>query len=172
MKSRPFDIKKDKLDFRFDYNSKETQNLKEQLEKKEKVTVDDLRRITLWKLDRVLEISDDALKNLNTLFKTPNLKYTDDITKNVINELTKCKGIGFPMLSAILKFLRPEIFPIIDVRAYRALYGKKITQYQYTIKVYMDYIEKIYQIKEALNIELDKIDEQLYMFDKKNNGKI
>ena len=165
-------MSKDKLNFDFNYNSNETNNLQNQLKNKDKISIDDLRRIALWKIDRVLEIPDSTLEKLNLLFNKANLKHDDEITIEVINELTKCKGIGFPMLSAILKFLRPEVFPIIDVRAYRALYGKKIYYSQYNINIYFDYIKKVYEIRDKLNIDLDKVDEQLYEFDKENNGNI
>ena len=76
------------------------------------------------------------------------------------------------MASSILKFLRPDIFPIIDVRAYRAIYGKKIYSSQNTIEKYIDYVKKINVISKSLDIDLNEVDEQLYCFDKEHNGKI
>lgn len=75
-----------------------------------------------------------------------------------------------PLASTILKFLRPDVFPIIDVRAYRALFDKKI--YTYTYDKYIEYCKEIYKIRDIKGIKLSEVDEQLYMFDKDKNGKI
>jgi hypothetical protein len=61
---------------------------------------------------------------------------------------------------------------MIDVRAYRALYGKKISSNQYSIELYTSYVKETYKIAKKFNIKLDEIDEQLYKFDKEENGKI
>jgi hypothetical protein len=123
---RIFDIKKDNLDFDFNYNSDETKNIQQQFSKKERIEIDDLRRVALWKINRVLEISDDTLEKLNSIKNKIDLKSDDKDSISVIKSLSQSQGIVFPLLSAILKFLRPDIYPIIDVRAYRALYGKKL----------------------------------------------
>ena len=76
------------------------------------------------------------------------------------------------MASSILKFIRPDIFPIIDVRAYRALTGKKIYSSQYNIDLYVKYVEQLKEYADKLNRPLSEMDEQLYEFDKEHNGKI
>lgn len=170
---RLFDVNKDQLSFPFDYNNEETSSLRESFkDSKKTITIDDLRRVALWKLNRVLEVPEELLKDLNDLRETKDLDFKDENVKKVISDLISCKGVGLPMASTILKFLRPDIFPIIDVRAYRVLFGKKIYSSQYSIELYYGYIEKIYLIRDKLKIELSKVDEQLYEFDKKYNGKI
>jgi hypothetical protein len=170
-----FDITKDKLDYDFDYNTNETNNLKNlfsEIRDNKTLSINDLRRVSLWKIDRVLEISDDLIEKLNALAKNKSANIFDDSTKGIIVDLTNSNGIGFPMASAILKFLRPDIFPIIDIRAYRAIFDKKLYSSQYSIDVYYNYIKEVYLIRDKLKLPLDKIDEQLYEFDKKHNGKI
>jgi thermostable 8-oxoguanine DNA glycosylase len=142
------------------------------MKNKKDITVDDIRRISLWKLDRVLDVSDETISNLKKIAVQNDITIKSNLALITLNMLTNSNGIGFPMASAILKFIRPDIFPIIDVRAYRALYGKKIYSSQYTIEKYIDYVEKIYEISKSLQIELYQIDEQLYCFDKEHNGKI
>ena len=170
-----FDIKRDTLDYDFNYNTNESNDLKNvfsEIRHSKSLTINDLRRVSLWKLDRVLEISDELIKKLDLLSKDNSVDIFDDNIKEIIVDLTNSKGIGFPMASAILKFLRPDIFPIIDVRSYRAVFNKKIYSSQYSINVYYSYVKEIYLIRDKLKLPLNKIDEQLYEFDKKHNGKI
>ena len=170
-----FDITKDKLDYDFGYNANETNDIKDlfsEIRDNKTLTINDLRRVSLWKIDRVLEISDELIQRLDSLAKNKSPNIYDDSVKEIITDLTNSNGIGFPMASAILKFLRPDIFPIIDIRAYRAIFGKKLYYSQYTIDVYYNYVKEIYSISDKLKLPLDKIDEQLYEFDKKHNGKI
>lgn len=169
---KTFDIHNDSLNYHFSYNPDETKFLQTNMKNKKDITVDDIRRISLWKLDRVLDVSDETISNLKKIAVQNDITIKSNLALITLNMLTNSNGIGFPMASAILKFIRPDIFPIIDVRAYRALYGKKIYSSQYTIEKYIDYVEKIYEISKSLQIELYQIDEQLYCFDKEHNGKI
>lgn len=169
---KTFDINNDNLDYNFDYNPGETEFLKTNIKNKKDINIEDLRRISLWKLNRVLEVSEEVISNLQKIATAENITIETSLVTETIKNLTKSSGIGFPMASSILKFLRPDIFPIIDVRAYRALYGKKIGSSQYSIERYIDYVKKINEIAEKKGIELKKVDEQLYCFDKKHNGKI
>ena len=172
---RTFDINQDSLDFTFDYNLDETNQLKDlfsSIRSDKSLCIDDLRRAALWKIDRVLTIPEDLISDLSSLAKSDNVDIFGDVVKDIIFRLTACDGVGFPMASAMLKFLRPDIFPIIDVRAYRALFGKKLYSTQYSIDLYLEYVKEIYKIRDKLHISLDKVDEQLYLFDKEYNGKI
>lgn len=115
----------DALDFTFSYNDNETAELHAKLNGSTSITEDDLRRVSLWKSDRVLSVSKKTLEKLNELSAKSDVKLKDELVKEVIENLVISQGIGFPMASAILKFIKPTVFPIIDVRAYRALTGKK-----------------------------------------------
>ena len=74
--------------------------------------------------------------------------------------------------SGILKFIKPDIFPIIDVRAYRALTGEKPYYSTYTYEKYVGYAKSL--AKEAIRLgrPLREMDEQLYCFDQECNGRI
>ena len=169
---KTFNIETHPLNYEFNYNPTETHSLQTQIKNNQNITIDDIRRIALWKLDRVLEVSDKTIFKLQKIATIANLKLEDSLVIDVIKSLTESNGIGFPMASAILKFIRPDIFPIIDVRAYRALYGKKIYSSQYSFDKYIEYTKDITEISNLLNISLSQIDEQLYCFDKEYNGKI
>jgi hypothetical protein len=167
---RTFDIHEHKLDFHFNYNMVETSALHELLNNDDAVTLDKLRRASLWKLNRILHIPEITINKLQQLAVKENLCIEDAEVEEIINDLMDCPGVGMPMASTFLKFLRPDIFPITDVRAYRALFGKKINSYSYNI--YRDYVKRIYEISDIKGLNLSAIDEQLYCFDKEHNGKI
>jgi len=169
---KKFDLNNDSLNYDFAYNPEETKKLQSIMQNKKDISVEDLRRISLWKLDRVLDVSEETITSLQQISTKTELKLESNLVYETFTLLTNSNGIGFPMASAILKFIRPDIFPIIDVRAYRAIYGKKLYSTQYTVEKYLDYVKRIYEISKALNIEVYKVDEQLYCFDKEHNGKI
>lgn len=169
---RKFDRENDELNFEFTYNPDETAALHRQLNRKADIDMNDLRRISLWKLDRVMLVSDETLSKLQELASAQNLMVTDDLAHDTIKGLVGSDGIGYPMASAILKFLRPDVFPIIDVRAYRALTGKKPYYGTYTYEKYCEYTTELQAIADAEHRPLREIDEQLYCFDDHHNGSI
>jgi hypothetical protein len=68
------------------------------------------------------------------------------------------------------------LFPIIDVRACRALYGRKVYFNQYSVQrnveFYINYAADVHRISQNLKRLLRDIDEQLYEFDTLRNGTI
>ena len=178
---RIFQIGVDELNFPYDYNLEEAQNLHARFgqiraNNNGALTTDDLRRVALWKINRILDVPDELLEQLQDIARQENL---DILTKDgreqiegLFEQLVLCPGIGFPMASAILKFLRPDIFPIIDVRAYRTLFRQRLRSHQYTFEKYMDYVICVYEIRDTYGIELARVDEQLYEFDREHNGRI
>lgn len=169
---RQFDFKSETLDFDFIYNPQETEALHLHLNGNSEIKIDDLRRVFLWKSNRVLDVSVDTLGLLSELAADKKLTLDDEFVKTVLDQLVLSQGIGFPMASAILKFIRPDIFPIIDVRAYRALTGKKPYYSTYSYEKYIDYAKQLTTIASLLKRDLREIDEQLYCYDEKHNGKI
>ncbi|MGN7358462.1 hypothetical protein ACTHPF_13455 [Paenibacillus sp. SAF-054] len=169
---RRFDQTKDDLGFSFHYNNAETDELNKRLNNNKDFTLDDLRRVALWKINRVLDIPDDLLLELREFLSEEDLSIDNVKLKPLVNRLLECSGIGMPMVSSFLKFLRPDVFPIIDVRAYRAIYGKKIYYQSYSYDTYIDYVKKVYEIRDHFKMPLSEVDQQLYCFDKEYNGKI
>ena len=167
-----YDQCKDVLNFEFLYHAAETEQLHKKLNASISISEDDLRRVSLWKSNRVLSVREELLQKLNKLSSLKNIDLKNPLVKETIDELVLSQGIGFPMASAILKFINPNIFPIIDVRAYRALTGNKPYYGTYSYEKYIDYAEKLSEIAKSINKPLREIDEQLYCFDKKHNGKI
>lgn len=170
-----FDVEINKcefLKFEFDYQPKETKELRERLNDNSEIDICDLRRIALWKINRVLDISDETIEKLSELASMKEVNIEGQCVEELIGELVKCPGVGFPMASSMLKFIKPDIFPIIDVRAYRALTGKKPHNYTYSYQLYVDYTRELEKIAKQLGRPLREIDERLYEFDKQYNGKI
>ena len=86
-------------------------------------------------------------------------------------------GIDLPMASTILRFRNPEVFPIIDKRAYRAIYNKKYPLYFTTprtkkITIYFNYIDKLMEVCEMYKLDFKTVDRLFYQFDIENNGKL
>lgn len=162
----------DELNFKFNYNNVETKELNQLLNRNNNVTIDNLRRVALWKLDRILSVSHETMSLLNEIAVMTDLSIENEIVRKLLGQMVSEQGIGFPMASAILKFIRPDVFPIIDVRAWRALTGKKITYSQYSVDKYISYAKRIYEIAKNKNIPFNQVDEQLYCYDEKFNGRI
>lgn len=53
-----FNIEKDRLEDGFSYHLDEKKKINETLLRKSRVEIDDIRRIALWKYDRIIEIDD------------------------------------------------------------------------------------------------------------------
>ena len=169
---RVFDVSRDSLEYEYDYNPEETRALRKRLQRKQHPTIDDLRRVALWKIDRVLNVPESLLADLGALARRRKINRRDGKTGELIEALVRCDGIHYPMASAILKFLRPDVFPIIDVRAYRALTGRKLSRKTYSLQRYLDYADELERLAVRLERPLSEIDEQLYKFDQEKNDRI
>lgn len=131
--------------------------------------------IVLWKVNRYVRITNDFLDQL------PGLKLLKAgehrKAKGEINTLMELDGVDLPMASTILRFINPKVFQIIDRHAYRAVYGKKYPLYPSTprerkISEYFDYVDQLITLCELKTLAFTTIDRLLYVFDKKNNGKL
>lgn len=160
------------LEYPFDYNPEETEVLKSTLRQNTSVTMDDLRRVALWKLNRVMEVPESVIDQLNNLTAQDSLHHRSPEAIRVLELLVDSRGIGYPMASSILKFVRPDVFPIIDVRAYRAAFGIKLYARMYSTERYLDYADRCHEIARIKNMSLMDVDEQLYGFDLEHNGNI
>lgn len=169
---KKYDSQKDLLDYEFSYNDEETQALHVRINNNPGINIDDLRRVALWKINRVLGVSEETLEKLQELASRKAVSIDDELVKEIIGDLVDSQGIGFPMASAILKVIKPDVFPIIDVRAYRALTGEKLYYSTYNYTRYVDYVKQLKGKAALLNRPLREMDEQLYRFDQEHNGKI
>jgi len=158
-----FDATRHRLEYKFEYNPEETKALRKLMSGNESVTISDLRRVALWKLDRVLSVPESVLQRLQKLVNTKLLRIDSCESKKILSELVACSGVGFPM---------PDVFPIIDVRAYRALFGRKLSSASYKLDLYLEYAAKVEELAKSTGLQLHEVDEQLYRFDQEHNGGI
>ena len=144
-------------------------------------TKEDLYKITLWKVNRFPIINDDIIDKLNTLRLLDTID--EEKTRDVLELLLNIKGVRLPMASTYLRFLNPNIFQIIDVRAYRAAFCYDNEQPDYTranndkcIDIYFNYLKRLREIAQngyyGVAVEFKDLDRFLYEIDKEAKFKI
>jgi thermostable 8-oxoguanine DNA glycosylase len=151
--------------------------LTKRLDNLENASIDQslINEIVLWKVNRYVRIGDgdmEQLKNLKVL-KAGEHKRGNEVLKALMG----INGVDLPIASTILRFINPKVFQIIDRHAYRAVYGKKYPLYQATpterkISLYFEYISDLIDLCKSKGLAFTTIDRLLYIFDKKNNGKL
>ena len=118
------------------------------------------------------KIEQTLLDRLNRMREVQNLEEAKKY-KQVINALLECHGIKMPMASTYLRFLKPDIFQIIDVRAYRALTGDDTLDLSKDpVEKYFGYLDELKDKCEKFSIDFENADRILYAFDKERNGQI
>ena len=157
----------------FDYLSDVTDKLDKLQHSKFDINI--IREITLWKLDRYVCLTDDVIEKLNTLKSLTQLD--EEKTTVVLDALLKSKGVRLPMASTYLRFINPQVYQIIDARAYRAAFDYKVNEVLSSqdisklIDIYIEYIEKLREIAQkgyhGLRVKFEDLDRFLYDIDKK-----
>lgn len=144
-------------------------------------TKEDLYMITLWKVNRFPIINDDIIDKLNTLRSLDTIN--EEKTRDALNLLLDIKGVRLPMASTYLRFLNPNIYQIIDVRAYRAAFCYDEKRPDYTkasndecIDIYLNYLNRLREIAQigyyGVVVEFKDLDRFLYEIDKEAKFKI
>jgi hypothetical protein len=134
-----------------------------------------LLEIVLWKLNRFPRLEPSLLEELRGIgdFKPKAHREAD----TVLRKLLASPGIRLPMASTILRFLNPEVFQIIDDRAYRVLRpgepsypskpanGANLDRYlANSVDIYFKYLDVMHEIvSERLPFNL--ADRVLYQLD-------
>ena len=171
----------------FEYNTPVTHEL-DQLQDKD-LTLADLHEITLWKIDRYPQISQEILDELNKLHKSDN--FDEQATRNILGAMLRAHGISLAMASTYLRFTNPKVFPIIDTRALRAAFDYKVVAekekillsyrnsdsiYSRQIDLYIDYVAKLNEIAKngyhGLFIKFEDLDRFLYEIDSEAGFKL
>ena len=139
-----------------------------------------IRQITLWKLERYVGLSDDTLKKFNALKSLNIIDKTK--TKQVLKALLDSVGIGLPMASTYLRFINPQIYQIIDARAYRAAFDYTqqdklgTTDPSKLINIYIKYLDKLRDIADSgyhgMFVKFEDLDRFLYDIDKESGFEV
>jgi len=83
----------------------------------------DLEEICKWKTARVIKKIRSNRPNKIKKITSSALKMKNDREK--ISSLIKLKGVGIPMASAILMFINPRLYGVIDTRVWEVLFKLK-----------------------------------------------
>ena len=143
---------------------------------------DIINSIVLWKINRQIEISNSTFLKIKEL-KNENLQQLNLVKNKIIEillELLNSKGVQIAMASTILKMFHPNIFPIIDQRAYRELYNQAFPKYygKNAVFKYADLYWKYltdchsYNKKNCPEIEFYYLDKLLYQLDIEKGNKV
>jgi len=142
---------------------------------------DIINEIVLWKINRSVGIKDELICQIRDLkINDPNDASTNPKVNQIIIELLHSDGIQIAMASTILKMFHPDIFPIIDQRAYRELFNEEMPKYyskDATVKyadTYQNYIQQcyLYQQNNCPYLDFNDIDKILYQIDKEKGFKV
>lgn len=168
--------------FQYEDESELCQRLKEIDKTNFQQNRDVINQIVLWKLNRSVNVSDDTLTELNSLeyLDSPQECLKDKKVKSLIGKLLSSKGIKLAVASAILHFYYPDIFPIIDQRSYRELYGKEFPAYldknreEKYVNLYLKYVSDCYEYRQSNcpEVPFSHIDKILYQIDKEKGNKV
>ncbi len=140
-----------------------------------------LNEIVLWKVNRYATIPQTAFDKINSI--DVNAKDIDEeLTKDILTELLgkESKGIQLAMASTILRFRNPNIYQIIDQRAFRFAMEKPLEiKHGYSkenidnqIVLYLDYLRELQKIAILKNCDFKDLDRILYMYDKQYNDEL
>lgn len=163
-----FDKKVDWKDFKFNYQSNLTEKLDNIKDSFDQATID---QIVLWKVNRYAELNDETLSLLNKI-EISDKQLNNDLTKEVLRKLLDTKGIRLPMASTILRFKNPNLYQIIDQRAYRVIYNSNLalpSNIDEQIEIYLSYLTKVRSVCQQFDIDFNKADRMLYWADKEIN---
>jgi hypothetical protein len=162
-----------------------------QLDNLDLITREEFYRIALWKVDRFPSVSDDILHSINGLKKLTPGDHRESSSYKTLECLLQCKGIQLPMASTLFRFANPEVFQIIDKRAYRALYlgleGQERNSYpnkhfkpseesmlkwvRESIEIYFQYLDDLRRI-DCKKIPFRHADRILYQLDIVTGGRV
>lgn len=135
---------------------------------------DIINQIVLWKINRQVELDSETIEYINSIAnatKGPAEALANKDLSWLIERLIGSKGVGLPVASAIMKQYCPQAFPIIDQRAYYALYGERLPL-NAGVDVYLDYLGRCASIAKEHKIPFENVDEVLYQIDKERGHKL
>lgn len=142
---------------------------------------DIINAIVLWKVNRQVDIGSNLFTSIKNLKATcSSFEEAQTEIQAIVAELLQVKGVKIAMASTILKMFYPEVFPIIDQRAYRELIKKEMPTYygananEKYVDLYLQYAKAchMYNRTECPHISFEDIDKILYQLDLEKGNKI
>lgn len=140
------------------------------LRKKKRLSKNDLRGIVKWKFegrrlrgrrDRILTIIDEraAQSEISNRF-TRALAAQDD--KRKILELDKLPGVDPALASVILTFHDPKDYGVLDIHAWRELFGRQPEGLFQGPKHLLRFLERVRQIARVHELEARTVEKALF----------
>jgi thermostable 8-oxoguanine DNA glycosylase len=83
-----------------------------------------------------------------------------------INSLCVLFGVGVPVASAILTICYPKKYAVIDYRNWRQIYDNNEKKNNFTIKEYLEYLDKIVELSIKFKFTPQEIDLAIWTKDK------
>lgn len=168
------DLDKSEIDISlkdYDYQPKLTEKL---VNLSGDFTQEIINEIVLWKVNRYSEIDEETRNLLNQITEETD-KLDVEFTRILLKKMLALPGIRLPMASTILRFKNPNIYQIIDQRAYRFLNGEELKSFfsniDLQVKYYLDYLVELRMKCEEYAIPFEIADQIFYQLDKKANSK-
>jgi len=113
------------------YNKGLEEKLRDKFQKNNQITKSDLVRIIKWKFQgrllgrqkRILNLSNTVKNSFIKEVSKSVFKTKDD--KDRLKILSSIRGVGNALSSVILTFYDPQNYGVLDIHAWRALFGKE-----------------------------------------------
>ena len=86
--------------------------------------------------------------------------------RSAIESLTRLRGVGIPVASAILTLINPDKYTIID---YRALESLGVTEWPDTVDYYLAYLAACRELAQRHNKSLRTLDRALWQWSKERS---
>lgn len=134
---------------------------------------DIINSIVLWKVNRQVNIGMDLFCRIRefNLTDARDLNKREPEIREIVHLLLQVKGVRIAMASTFLKMFYPDVFPIIDQRAYRELYGEELPKSMKihdAVELYLTYIydcHRYYNENCLGQIAFSDLDKVLYQLD-------
>lgn len=132
-----------------------------------------INEMVLWKVNRYVRLKEPTLELLNGVAEVRRGAHRQ--AAELLALLLDTRGVDLPMASTFLRFRNPRAFQIIDRHAYRAVYGRSYPLHGASTlerkrDVYFVYLDDLIDLAQAKDLEFERLDRILYMFDKSQNG--
>ena len=132
-----------------------------------------INEVVLWKINRYVRLKEPTLELLNGVSEVPRGAHRQ--AADLLALLLDTRGVDLPMASTFLRFRNPRAFQIIDRHAYRAVYGRSYplrgtSPLEAKRTLYFAYLDDLIDLAQLKDLEFERLDRILYMFDKSQNG--
>lgn len=153
------------------YNKGLEENLRKKFQKNKLVTKDDLIKIIKWKFQgrllgrqkRILNLLDNVDRSFIEEVSKSAFKSKDE--KSRLGLLSSIRGVGNALASVILTFYEPENYGILDIHAWRILFGKEPSDLFSSHEKIIKFFNKLREISLETNFSCRNIEKALFKKD-------